>query len=164
MNLKKGFTLIELLVVIAIIGILSSVVLASLNTARDRGADAAIKASINGVRAQAELAYDTAGCYGDGNAGCAASAFGPAACTTTADTLFAEPTIASAIEAATEQGGFNACSSSANQADYAIVVQLKSDPTKGYCIDSDGTGKEVTIASNDQAGVTAEVAAGACVE
>ena len=34
--MKKGFTLIELLVVIAIIGILSSVVLASFNTARQK--------------------------------------------------------------------------------------------------------------------------------
>ena len=57
---NRGFTLIELLVVIAIIGILSSVVLASLNTARGKGANAAIKANLNNMRAQAELVYDSA--------------------------------------------------------------------------------------------------------
>lgn len=58
-NYSGGFTLIELLVVIAIIGILASVVLASLNTARNKGADAKIKAELANARAQAELYYDS---------------------------------------------------------------------------------------------------------
>ena len=60
-NSSKGFTLIELLVVIAIIGILSSVVLASLTTARSRGTAAAIQSEIANMRAQAELYYSTTG-------------------------------------------------------------------------------------------------------
>jgi prepilin-type N-terminal cleavage/methylation domain-containing protein len=55
---KKGFTLIELLVVIAIIGILSSVVLSSLNTAREKGKNAAAKSELASIRSQANLYYD----------------------------------------------------------------------------------------------------------
>jgi type IV pilus assembly protein PilA len=59
MKNNKGFTLIELLVVIAIIGILSSVVLASLTTARSRGQAASVQSSLSNMRAQAELYYST---------------------------------------------------------------------------------------------------------
>ncbi len=54
----KGFTLIELLVVIAIIGILSSIVLASLNSARQKGRDARRVADIKQIQLALELYYD----------------------------------------------------------------------------------------------------------
>ena len=58
-NNKKGFTLIELLVVIAIIGILSSVVLASLNSARQKSRDARRVADIKQLQLALELYYDS---------------------------------------------------------------------------------------------------------
>lgn len=54
----RGFTLIELLVVIAIIGILSSVVLASLNSARKKGRDARRVADLKQLQLALELYYD----------------------------------------------------------------------------------------------------------
>jgi len=60
---RSGFTLIELLVVIAIIGVLASVVLASLNTARIKARNARRIADMNQVRLALELFYDTNGKY-----------------------------------------------------------------------------------------------------
>ena len=60
---NRGFTLIELLVVIAIIGILSSVVLASLNTARQKGRDARRISDVKQIRTAMDLYYDSAQSY-----------------------------------------------------------------------------------------------------
>lgn len=125
MNYKKGFTLIELLVVIAIIGILSSVVLASLNTARDKGADAAVKANLNGMRAQAELYYDTNTQYNSAYA---------ANCTSG---VFSDPNMTSALNSANSANGGNAaatCTSSTTG--WAAYIPLKS--TGFYCVDGNG--------------------------
>jgi prepilin-type N-terminal cleavage/methylation domain-containing protein len=59
----RGFTLIELLVVIAIIGILSSVVLASLNTARQKSRDARRIADVKQIQLALELYFDSKATY-----------------------------------------------------------------------------------------------------
>ena len=70
----KGFTLIELLVVIAIIGVLSSVVLASLNSARAKASDAKRVADMRQVNVAMELYYDTYGNYPPSPNNCCTSA------------------------------------------------------------------------------------------
>lgn len=52
---KKGFTLIELLVVISIISLLSSIVLASLNTARSKARDAVRLSDLKTLQKVVEL-------------------------------------------------------------------------------------------------------------
>jgi type IV pilus assembly protein PilE len=126
MNKNKGFTLIELLVVIAIIGILSSVVLASLNTARAKGADAAIKSTINNARAQAELFYDGGNpntylnvCAGTGG-------------------------IAAMVTGATTAGGTSVvCADAAGG--WGLEAKLKG--TGYYCVDSTGAAKSNTASA-----------------
>jgi prepilin-type N-terminal cleavage/methylation domain-containing protein len=136
MNRTKGFTLIELLVVIAIIGILSSIVLASLNTARTRGNDAAVKADLKTIQTQASLYFDTNSDYGDDTNDCLA-----------ADTLFADPTVALAIAGAeTNSGPGNTATCYADDgvaaagtsaSSWAISVPLRS-PGQSWCVDSSG--------------------------
>ena len=68
-KLVSGFTLIELLVVISIIGMLSSVVLASLNSARVKARDASRIATLKQIQAAIEVyAQDHGGKY-PGNTG-----------------------------------------------------------------------------------------------
>ena len=127
-NFNRGFTLIELLVVIAIIGILSSVVLASLNQARSKGADAAVKSNLNNIRAQAELLYDNAG--GSYGAVCG------------------DANMTKALDAASTAGAGNTTSDVCNNAAgaWAASSPLKTAGAGWWCVDSTGTAK-VEVAS-----------------
>ena len=128
-TIKRGFTLIELLVVIAIIGILASVVLASLNTARNKGADAAVKSNLNGVRAQSELSYDTNNNY---------------------DSVCADTNVINAVNAAGDAvqptasvGGLGDGECNDSTSAWAAWTNLKSVDAY-YCVDSTGNAKQTT--------------------
>lgn len=60
---EKGFTLIELLVVIAIIGLLATLSVVALNTARVKARDARRVADIKQIQTAVEMFYDTNSSY-----------------------------------------------------------------------------------------------------
>ncbi|HTW96309.1 MAG TPA: prepilin-type N-terminal cleavage/methylation domain-containing protein, partial [Candidatus Methylomirabilis sp.] len=60
---KKGFTLIELLVVIAIIGVLSTLSIVALNSARTKARDAVRLANIKQIQTALELWYNDVSRY-----------------------------------------------------------------------------------------------------
>lgn len=55
---SKGFTLIELLVVVSLIGVLATLVLANLNSARERARDATRKSDLRNIQTALRLYYN----------------------------------------------------------------------------------------------------------
>lgn len=146
-NSQSGFTLIELLVVIAIIGILASVVLASLNSARNKGADAAIKSQLANMRAQAELYYDTNSGYSS-----ATIATLPATGCTTATSVFVDTTVTNAIAALTSAAGSApVCvvggTSGSKASTWSMSSALKT--SGNWCVDSTGASVSGTDSNTD---------------
>ena len=110
-----------LLIIVAIIGILASVVLASLNSARAKGADASIKANLSMARAQAELYYiDNEDSY---------------------DGVCTEGILSMKNNASIASGSDVICNDSVKE--WAMSSPLKTNPENSWCVDSSGTSKEI---------------------
>ena len=141
-NYSRGFTLIELLIVIAIIGVLSSVVLASLNTARSKGSDAAVKADIAGVRAAAEVYYDTNSGYG------AQGYVNTSACRTGGAGMFSDSAVQAQITDAYSKNGNVEAKCGSTVGTYIVAMPLKSAvaATWAFCIDHNGAAKVISQA------------------
>jgi prepilin-type N-terminal cleavage/methylation domain-containing protein len=114
MKKSQGFTLIELLVVIAIIGILSAVVLASLNSARAKGSDAAVKSQLSSLKAEAALFYDGPQSYAG---------------------LFDGSNQATKLYLAAKASGSGAGAASSTANTWAAYANLKSASTTYFCVD-----------------------------
>lgn len=133
---SKGFTLIELLVVIAIIGILSSVVLASLTTARSRGTAAAVQSELANMRAQAELYYSTTGNNSYGTA---------ANCTSGMFASSAQNGLGTLVAGVSAKGITPSCYASST----AWSVVAPSVNGSDYCVDSSGFSGTTSSATAD---------------
>lgn len=143
-TLTKGFTLIELLVVIAIIGILASIVLVSLNSARNKGKDASVQSEIASLRGQAEIYYSTNSTYAGA---CASSGTGGLSALLSAAASSSVTNSGGVVTAAGTAGTYQKTTCHDKADAWAAEAPLSTSASSAsvmWCADSTGTSKQTT--------------------
>lgn len=152
-NRKKGFTLLELLVVIAIIGILSAVVVMSLDQSKDKGGDAGVKNNLTNSRSQAEVFYINSTSNPKSYVGiCSAGTNSPFRQIQAAARAYGKTPKVAYNNVTPSTWNTEECHATASA--YAIWVPLRESRNGapvGWCIDSTNTGKKVTAVLNANA-------------
>lgn len=141
-NRSQGFTLIELLVVIAIIGVLSAVVLASLNTARSKGNDAAIQSNMATIQTEAEIYY---GGTGNNSYGATSQSWQTAAASCV-NGMFSDVVTARALVEADRVNGAGLIGCASTATTYVVAAALTATASTYWCVDHTGQGRTVNAA------------------
>lgn len=162
---NKGFTLIELLVVIAIIGILASVVLASLRSSRESARDVRVKQELVSLSNQMELYRNANGSYGANGSDDDSNACRGANATSLVGSAFKDSVIMGITTIITSNMNTSFrpyCEVRNNTWAFSVPLFDQSKASggneQGWCVDSTGARKEVIF---DMSGMAQPLRVGA---
>ena len=136
-----------LLTAVIILGFLAVFCFIYINSTKSTSYDDLLKSKLSNIRTEANIYYNTLNNFGTVKSGPSATA-----CFKD-DTIFKNDVIIARQLGAAQAygGGLSSCANTIGSGGrWAIIVQLKSDPTVAWCVDSVNNSKQVSLESGTQ--------------